>query len=159
MSHPSHQMQRILRLVGRVSLEIEPLTQKTFSTRPSGESVEIRETYPSRPFLPLARIAATSRSESKETLRERILDEARCLGADAVVLGQAHALETTPQDRHNRSIIGPFNRSSNSSERSAWGLTQEAADQSEWTLQLSAVAIRYEPKDTAPVSQINHTSR
>ena len=77
-----------------VSVQVEPLTQQPYPARASTKSVELLQAEPPRPHVKLARIIATSRSASEETLRDRILGRAWKLGADAVILGQADVIKS-----------------------------------------------------------------
>lgn len=168
MSHPSHRLPVILILQGGVSLEVEPLTQQQVSAHLCGKSVEILRAEPERPFLALAYIVGTSQRATEDTIRDHILLQAQRFGADAVVLGQAHTVETMGQGSHYRSTEEAAGTSDNSYTWGPWGswdpasregrgLPQGAADQTAWTLSLSGLAIRYNPtQDQVPSPVFKH---
>lgn len=156
MNRPSHRLPSIVARSPHESVEVEPLTQQQFPARPRDELIEILQAYPERPYL--AHLLATNRSDCEDTLHDRILDHARHLGTDTVVLGRAYAAQTTLLDPRVRSTTSPLDSSSSVSVWDAGSIAQETADQSDWTLHLSAIAVRYEPIDAPSVFQINQGS-
>ncbi|TAJ35006.1 MAG: hypothetical protein EPO64_00295 [Nitrospirae bacterium] len=106
----------------------------------------------------LARIIAISESASEERLRAKIVASAQKIGADAVVLGKADVLHSMGPSPAYQSTLGP---ASGSFSPYAWGgwwdpfyldpwsFVQGASDETQWTMYLSGVAIRY-VRDKAP---------
>lgn len=142
-----------------VSLQVEPLTEQRFQPRAHLTQVEALTAEPARPYVKLARITATSDNASEDTLRDRILARARQLGADAVILGKADVLESMgPSPAYQSTMNTAFAQSTVSPWGSwgwwtpfyldAWSFAQGGADQTEFTIYLSGVAIRYEGAET-----------
>ena len=125
-----------------VSVQVDPLSGQTF------------EPEPNRGYVQIARIVATSEYASEETLRDRILSQAKELGADAVVLGEADVRRLADRGPTFQSTMGSGiqGATSSSSYRSgywnpfrmdAWSFTQGAGGGQGWMLHMSGLAIRY----------------
>lgn len=142
-------------LASCVSLQVEPLTRQHFEPRAELAQVEPLESEPARPHVKLARIIATSQSATEDTLRDRILARARQLGADAVVLGKADVLESMGPSPAYQSTMSPAVANSSTISWGPWGwwtpfyldpwsFMQGGADQTQFTVYLSGIAIRYD---------------
>ena len=135
-----------------VSVQVEPLTQQPYPARSRTKSVALLRAEPTQPHVKLARIIATSHSASEDRLRDRILGQARSLGADAVILGRADVIESMGPSPLYQSPLSPAGTSVspfgggwwNPFYLDPWSFVQGGADQDRWTLYLSGVAIRYE---------------
>lgn len=138
-----------------VSLQVEPLTEQRFPPREHFTQVEVLTAEPARPYVKLARITATSENASEETLRNRILARARQLGADAVVLGKTDVLESMGPSPAYQSTVNSAVVNTNGFTWGPWGwwtpfyldswsFMQGGADQTQFTVYLSGVAIRYD---------------
>lgn len=137
-----------------VSLQVDPLTTKEFEPRQGAEGVTTLQREPNHGHVQIARIVATSEYASEETLRDRILDRAKELGADAVVLGEADVRRLSDRGPTFQSTMGtaiPGGVSSNSYRggywnpfrMDAWSFTQGAGGGQGWMLHMSGLAIRY----------------
>jgi hypothetical protein len=138
-----------------VTLQVEPLTAQRFEPRAHFTEIDALKAEPTRPHVRLARIIATSHSASEDALRDRILARARQLGADAVVLGKADVLESMgPSPAYQSTLI---QAGANSTPLlwgpwgwwtpfylDPWSFVQGGADQTQYTMYLSGVAIRYD---------------
>jgi hypothetical protein len=76
-----------------VHVRVEPLSSHRYPEQPRGYKVEALDAEPARPHLKLARVIATSEYGDEDDLDATILDSARRLGADAVVMGRMDVLE------------------------------------------------------------------
>ena len=104
-----------------VSVQVDPLTTKAFEPRPSAEALTTLQREPNHGHVQIARIVATSEYASEETLRDRILERAKELGADAVVLGDADVRRLSDRGPTFQSTMGtavPGGVSTSSSYRS-----------------------------------------
>lgn len=152
-----------------VSVQVDPLTTKAFEPRPGTEAVSTLQREPNHGHVQIARIVATSEYASEETLRDRILERAKELGADAVVLGDADVRRLSDRGPTFQSTMGtgvPGGVSSNSYRSGywnpfrmdAWSFTQGAGGGQGWMLHMSGLAIRYlsqeelRPAQTPPLS-------
>lgn len=153
-------------LVACVSVRVEPLTHQPYPAGSHQGPIEALPAEPLQPHVKLARIIATSRSASEETLRDRILSRARSLGADAVVLGRADVLETLGAGPAYQSTMGPAGAgiTGGGMSPSSWGwwtpfyldpwsFVQGASDQPGLTLYLSGVAVKYVQQGRADASR------
>lgn len=137
-----------------VSVQVDPLTGQSFEPRAGREDVTTLQREPNRGHVQIARIIATSEYASEETLRERILSQAKELGADAVVLGEADVRRladrgptyqstmasgiqgTTSATNYRSGYWNPFRMD-------AWSFSQGAGGGQGWMLHMSGLAIRY----------------
>lgn len=138
-----------------VSIQVEPLTHDSYPPRTGGaSSVAALTEAPLQPYVKLASIVATSGSATEDGLRDRILERAGRLGADAVILGRFDMLESMGPSPLYESTQGPAGGWSTSYVWGPWGwwdpfyldpwsYVQGAADQRSWTMYLSGLAIRY----------------
>lgn len=95
-------------LTACVSVQVHPLTQQSYPPRTGGDPMSFMQKEPSRPYIKLAKIVATSRYASENTLQNRIMDRARGLGADAVILSKVTRLNRWDQVRSmNRHWVRP----------------------------------------------------
>lgn len=143
----------IVLLAGCVSARVEYFVDPSHPPRESQASIEWLSTEPSQPHIELARITMGSANVSEETLRRKILERARSLGADAVVAEGATVVSSLAYPPfYERSLLGPMGAafglygygwytpySSN-----PYLLTQGAVDIPRRDRYLSGLAIRYE---------------
>ena len=139
-----------------VSVQVDPLTTKAFEPRRGSEAVSTLQREPNQGHVQIARIVATSEYASEDTLRDRILEQAKELGADAVVLGQADVRRLSDRGPVFQSTMGTAvpGGVSGSNYRSgygywnpfrmdAWSFAQGAGGGQGWMLHMSGLAIRY----------------
>lgn len=137
-----------------VSVQVDPLTSKAFEPRSGGDAVTTLQREPNGGHVQIARIVATSEYASEETLRDRILTQAKELGADAVVLGEADVRRVSDRGPIFQSTMGTAvsGATSGNSYRSgywnpfrmdAWSFSQGAGGGQGWMLHMSGLAIRY----------------
>ena len=137
-----------------VSVQVDPLSGQTFEPRAGRDAVTTLQREPNRGYVQIARIVATSEYASEETLRDRILSQAKELGADAVVLGEADVRRLADRGPTFQSTMGSGiqGATSSNSYRSgywnpfrmdAWSFTQGAGGGQGWMLHMSGLAIRY----------------
>ena len=149
-----------------VSIQVDPLTEKSFEPRPGRNDVTTLPREPNRGYVQIARIVATSEYASEETLRDRILSQAKGLGADAVVLGEADVRRLADRGPSFQSTMGSgmqgATAASNSGYRSgywnpfrmdAWSFSQAAGGGQGWMLHMSGLAIRYVSDEEARAAQ------
>ncbi|MCC2640654.1 MAG: hypothetical protein K0S45_1067 [Nitrospira sp.] len=137
-----------------VSMRVDPLTVDTFEPRSGDEAVAMLQREPNYGHVQIARIIATSEYASEDTLRNRILAQAKELGADAVVLGEADVRRIadrgpTFQSTMSSAIPGVTSANPyrggywNPFRMDAWSFTQGAGGGQGWMLHMSGLAIRY----------------
>src|SRR6476646_9976619 len=84
-------------LPGCASVDVLRLSSETFT--PQTSHVEILERAPTRPYVPIAVLTVDSWWLSLDSRREKILEKAATLGADAVVFGDPPLSSPHPADR------------------------------------------------------------
>lgn len=140
-------------LTGCVGTRIEYFTDTTYPLRRTTVPVEWLTTEPARPHLELARITVRSSNYSVETLQRTMLERARALGADAIILDVPMVvMSPTGSPYYEAGLLGPAGvafglygygwytpYSSN-----PYILTQGAMDQPRIEHALSGIAIRFE---------------
>ncbi len=140
-------------LVAGCSTRVEYFADRPYPSREKGVPVEWLLVEPTQPHIELARIIASSAIVGEDTLRQRIIDRARTLGADAVVEeGTVVEASTTPSPYYEPTLLGPMGAafglygygwyapySSN-----PFLLTQGAIDQPRLDKYMSGVAIKYQ---------------
>jgi hypothetical protein len=149
-----------------VSIQVDPLTERSFEPRPGREEVTTLQREPNRGYVQIARIVATSEYASEETLRDRIISQAKGLGADAVVLGEADVRRLADRGPTFQSTMGSgmqgATAATNSTYRSgywnpfrmdAWSFSQGAGGGQGWMLHMSGLAIRYVSDEEARATQ------
>lgn len=146
-----------------VSVQVDPLTGQSFEPRAGRDDVTTLQREPNRGYVQIARIIATSEYASEETLRDRILSQAKELGADAVVLGEADVRRLADRGPTFQSTMGSGIQGATSanSYRSgywnpfrmdAWSFTQGAGGGQGWMLHMSGLAIRYVSDEELPAA-------
>jgi hypothetical protein len=148
-------------LTGCASTRVEYFVDPPYPPHDPKSQVEWLSTEPRRPHIDLALITAGSANLSEDTLRRKIIERARSLGADAVVaegIALVHSLPNPPY--YERSLFGPMGAgfglygygwytpyTSN-----PFLLTQGATDIPRTDRYISGVAIRYkEERTTEPL--------
>lgn len=141
-------------LTACVSVRVESLTDQVYPPHDGTVPIQSLSVEPARPHIDLAMITVSSANAGEDTLRQKIADRARRLGADAVVFGPIGVLVTMlPSPYYEPGLFGPSG--------AAFGLygygwytpyasnpyllTQGAVDQPRLDTFLSGVAIRYVP--------------
>src|SRR6476660_9362684 len=84
-------------LPGCASVDVLRLSSETFT--PQTSHVEILERAPTRPYVPIAVLTVDSWWLSLDSRREKILEKAATLGADAVIFGDSPLSSPLPDDR------------------------------------------------------------
>jgi hypothetical protein len=84
-------------LPGCASVDVLRLSSETFT--PQTSHVEILERAPTRPYVPIAVLTVDSWWLSLDSKREKILEKAATLGADAVVFGDSPLSSPLPGNR------------------------------------------------------------
>ena len=84
-------------LPGCASVDVLKLSSETFT--PQTSHVEILERAPTRPYVPIAVLTVDSWWLSLDSRREKILEKAATLGADAVIFGDSPLSSPLPGDR------------------------------------------------------------
>ena len=140
---------------GCVRVQVEPFVHQTFP-KTNGPIAALDE-KPNGRYLAVAKIFATTDSATENSLRSHILARAALLGADAVIFGKVDLLESMGASPAYQSTLTPAGTSLNPYGwwtpfyLDPWSFVQGAADQRDWTLYLSGIAIRYDretPRDT-----------
>lgn len=139
-------------LTACVSVRVESLTDQVYPPRDETDSIQSLSVEPARPHIDLAMITVSSANVGVDTLRQKLADRARKLGADAVVFGPIGMLATMlPSPYYEPGLLGPSGAAFGLYGYGwytpyAWNpylLTQGAMDQPRLDTFLSGVAIRY----------------
>ncbi|MBU6481099.1 MAG: hypothetical protein KGS09_11215 [Nitrospirae bacterium] len=88
-------------LSGCASVDVLMLSGETFSPRTTVSDVEVLEQEPTRPHIQIAELSVDSLWLSIASKRQKILEKAAMLGADAVVFSEP---ETPPLAQGNRAV-------------------------------------------------------
>jgi hypothetical protein len=140
-------------LNGCGSTSVEYFVDPPYPAHAPQSQVEWLSTEPNRAYIELARITVGSTNLGKDALRQKIIDRARALGADAVVAEASAIVNSLPNPPfYERSLLGPMG--------AAFGLygygwytpyasnpyllTQGSTDIPRTDRYLSGLAIRYE---------------
>lgn len=96
-------------LNGCASTSIEYFVDPPYPADGPKSQVEWLSTEPSRAYIELARITVGSTNLGKDALRQKIIDRARSLGADAVVAEASAIVNSLPNPPfYERSLLGPM---------------------------------------------------
>lgn len=96
-------------LNGCGSTHVEYFVDPPYPERDPKSQVEWLSTEPSRAYIELARITVGSTNLSEDALRQKIIDRARSLGADAVVTERAALVYSLPSPPfYERSLLSPM---------------------------------------------------
>ncbi len=136
---------------GCVSVRVESLTHETYPPREQQGLIPWLDAEPAVPHVRLAEIIATSSSASEDRMRDKILSSAREIGADAVVKGKTDVLETMGPGPLYESTLSPAGADYSPFwggwwspfYLDPWSFVQGGADQKQWTIYVSGMAIRY----------------
>lgn len=147
---------------GCVGTRVEYFTEETYPVREPQESVEWLSAPPIEQYLALARITVTSANAGDETLRASLLDRARSIGADAIIVERPMVtVSQAPTPYYEQGILGPKGAafglygygwytpySSN-----PYILVQGAVDQPRMDRYVSVIAIKYDRRRDGPGRQ------
>ena len=96
-------------LNGCGSTSVEYFVDPPYPAHDPKSQVEWLSTEPSRAYIELARITVGSTNLGKDALRQKIIDRARSLGADAVVAEASAIVNSLPNPPfYERSLLGPM---------------------------------------------------
>ena len=95
-------------LNGCASTRVEYFVDPPYPAHDPKSHVEWLSTVPSQAHIELARITVGSANLGEDTLRQKIIDRARSLGADAVVAERSAIVNSLPNPPfYERSLFGP----------------------------------------------------
>ncbi len=132
-------------------IRVKPLGAEQYPPKPESAVIDELNSEPERPYSKIAKLVATTRTDDEETVRQKMLDKAGTLGADAVVITKVDVLKHMGTPRY-QSTLDPDVRASVFSGGPGsgmpmffdpWTYQQTQQDGTTWTLFLSGVAIRY----------------
>ena len=132
-------------------IRVKPLVAEQYPAKPDNAVIDELNSEPERPYSKIAKLIATTRTEDEETVRQKMLNKAGTLGADAVVITKVDVLKHMGSPRY-QSTLDPDVRASVFSGGPGsgmpmffdpWTYQQTQQDGTTWTLFLSGVAIRY----------------
>ena len=92
-------------LPGCASVDVLMLSNETFT--PQNSQIEILERAPTRPYVKIAVLVVDSWWLNEDEKREKILEKAATLGADAVVFGDAPLSSPLPGNRNAGESTSP----------------------------------------------------
>lgn len=137
--------------LGTVHVTVQSLTDVTYPPKPGGYQIDEWPSEPSRPYQKIARLIATTETSDEDTVREKLKEKARTLGADAVVIKKVDMFEhqgaihyqSTRSPELSYSIFGGGWGNGFPMFFDPWTYEQTSADGTSWTLYMELVAIRY----------------
>ncbi len=135
-----------------VHVRVKPFSTGNYPPpKPQGAVIDEWPSEPSRPHVKLAKLIATSQSDDEDILRAKIVEKARSIGADGVVMGKFDMLEHMGHPRFQSTLTSEIRNSVFSGGPGIgipmffdpWTYHQTSGDGITWTMYLSGVAIRY----------------
>ena len=136
-----------------VYVRVKPLILGTYPPTPQDSVIDVWPTEPSRPYVKIAKLIATSESDREDLIREKIVEKAKSIGADGVIMGKVDMLEHMGNPRFQSTLTSEVRYSVFSGGPGMgipmffdpWTYQQTSANEKSWTMYLSGVAIRYVP--------------
>ena len=134
-----------------VNIRVTPLVAEEYSAKPDGAVVDELNTAPTRSYVKIAKLVATSQTADEENVRGKVVKRAGSLGADAVIIDKVDVLKHMGHPRY-QSTMDPsvmhtiFTGGPGSGFPmffDPWTYSMTAQDGTTWTLFVSGVAIRY----------------
>lgn len=134
-----------------VKIRVTPLVAEEYSAKPQGAVVDELNTAPTRSYVKIAKLVATSQTADEETVRGKVVKRAGSLGADAVIINKVDVLKHMGHPRY-QSTMDPsvmhtiFTGGPGSGFPmffDPWTYSMTSQDGTTWTLFVSGVAIRY----------------
>ena len=134
-----------------VNIRVTPLVAEEYSAKPDGTVVDELNTPPTRSYVKIAKLVATSQTADEEKVRGKVVKRAGSLGADAVIIDKVDVLKHMGHPRY-QSTMNPdvtynvFTGGPGSGIPmffDPWTYSMTAQDGTTWTLFVSGVAIRY----------------
>lgn len=135
----------------KVSVNVKPLTSETFSPMPPNTVIDEWKIPPKQPYLELAKLIATSSGDDEEThVRERLMNRARQLGADGIIVVKSDVSEERGNPRYNTASTSEGGGSGGGEGGLPifgipWFAEETSSDSIRFTYYLSAIAIKYLP--------------
>lgn len=149
-----------LLLLGCAATRIEYFTDETYPPRKTVDQIEVLRHQPAQPHIEVARITVSSTNLCWDTLRNKLLDRAQSLGADAVVSeAPMTRISNVGSPYYEPGLLGPAGAAFDlygygwytPYASNPYLLTQGATDQPRIDHSLSAIAIRYrQESQTSP---------
>ena len=129
----------------KVAVKVKQLSPETFSPRAPHTVLDEWKVPPQRPYVEIAKLIATSRgSDGTDRVREGLMDRARQLGADGIIIHKADVLETHGALHHNvNSSLGQLEEGQSELLSGPWFVEESSSDGTHFTYYLSATAIKY----------------
>ena len=133
------------------TIRVKPLASEHFPPKPPTALLDELASEPDRPFKKIAKLIATTHTDDEETVREKMMEKARSLGADAMYITKVDVLRHMGHPRYQSTLDPSVNYSIFSGGPGSgmpmffdpWTYQQTQQDGTTWTLFLSGVAIRY----------------
>ena len=144
-------------LLAGCATRVEYFTENTYPPRASAAPVDWLDSDAVRPHIELARITLGSANLSEESLRRKLLERARALGADAVISEvPVTVIKTAGSPYYEPGLFGPAGAAFDlygygwysPFTSNPYILTQGATDQPHIDHYISGIAIRYEEEPT-----------
>ena len=133
------------------TVRVKPLAAVHYTAKPTDAVIDELGTEPQRPYTKIAKLIATTQTDDEETVRQKMLQKAGALGADAVVISKVDVFKHMGQPRFQSTLDPEVSYSIFSGGPGSgipmffdpWTYQQTQQDGTTWTLFLSGVAIRY----------------
>ena len=134
-----------------VKIRVTPLVAEEYSAKPEGVVVDELNVAPTRSYVKIAKLVATSQTADEENVRSKVVKRAGSLGADAVIIDKVDVLKHMGHPRYQSTMDPDVSYSIFSGGPGSgfpmffdpWTYSMTAQDGTTWTLFVSGVAIRY----------------
>lgn len=132
-------------------IRVKPLADVQYAPKSQNTVVEELANEPQRPYTKIAKLIATTQTDDEQTVREKMVEKARTLGADAVFITKVDVLKHMGHPRFQSTLDPEVQYSIFTGGPGSgiplffdpWTYQQTQQDGTTWTLFLSGVAIRY----------------
>ena len=133
------------------TIRVKPLTSHQYTAKPKDAVIDELAAEPTRPFTKIAKLIATTQTDDEETVREKMLEKAGTLGADAIYITKVDVLKHMGHPRYQSTLNPEVQFSIMTGGPGSgmpmffdpWTYQQTQQDGTTWRLFLSGVAIRY----------------
>ena len=132
-------------------IRVKPLTAERYAAKPDHAPIDELDAKPTRPYTKIAKLIATTQTDDEATVREKMLEKAGTLGADAVVITKVDVLKHMGSPRYQSTLDPDVGYSIMTGGPGSgiplfwdpWTYQETQQDGTTWTMFLSGVAIRY----------------
>ena len=132
----------------KVNVKVKPLSQERFTPTPVHTVLDEWKIPPSRPYVEIAKlIATTSGTNGADRVRLHLVEKARQLGADGIIINKSDVLEDIGPVRSNvTSTVEDVQEGKSELYGGPWYMKESPFFDERFIYYLSATAIKYRPE-------------